>query len=150
MGAVPAADRRLRRLPELRGPAGTLVVPKAGLAETALVDLGALPETGVTDRLLTARELAEHLSISTGALLRWTRAGKVPHVKLPSGAVRYRPDAIAAWLDESEQGAAGGQELTTTGAEPRPSEAYVRLSSIPTTTRPPDAADEQEDHDGRT
>lgn len=49
-------------------------------------------------RLVTARELAEQLGISTGALLRWTRAGQVPAVKLPGGAVRYRPEAIDAWL----------------------------------------------------
>jgi excisionase family DNA binding protein len=49
-------------------------------------------------RLLTARELADELGVSTGALLRWTRAGKVPAVKLPSGAVRYVPDQIDDWL----------------------------------------------------
>jgi excisionase family DNA binding protein len=49
-------------------------------------------------RLVTARELAEQLGISTGALLRWTRAGQVPAVKLPGGAVRYRPEAIDAWV----------------------------------------------------
>ena len=53
------------------------------------------------------RELAERLGISTGALLRWTRAGKVPAVKLPSGAVRYRPEQIDAWLDEHATAAAG-------------------------------------------
>jgi predicted site-specific integrase-resolvase len=38
------------------------------------------------------------LGVSTGALLRWTRVGQVPAVKLPSGAVRYRPEQIEAWL----------------------------------------------------
>jgi hypothetical protein len=38
--------------------------------------------------------------VSKGALLRWTRDGKVPAVKLPSGAVRYRPEQIETWLDE--------------------------------------------------
>jgi excisionase family DNA binding protein len=104
----------------------------------------------VTGRLLTARELAELLGVSAGALLRWTRRGEVPHVRLPSGAVRYRPDAIAAWLDGREKGATGDQELSTTGAEPRPREPYVRLSSVPSTTRPHETAENQEDHDGRT
>jgi excisionase family DNA binding protein len=54
----------------------------------------------LTERLLTAREVAELLGVSAGALLRWTRAGLVPAVKLPSGAVRYRPEAIEAWLEE--------------------------------------------------
>lgn len=54
----------------------------------------------MTERLLTARELADRLGISTGALLRWTRARKVPAVKLPSGAVRYVPKEIDEWLAE--------------------------------------------------
>jgi predicted DNA-binding transcriptional regulator AlpA len=55
----------------------------------------------VSEQLRTAREVAELLGVSTGALLRWTRAGKVPGaVKLPSGAVRYRPKALETWLDE--------------------------------------------------
>jgi hypothetical protein len=32
----------------------------------------------MSDRLLTAREVAEYLSLSSGALLRWTSDGKVP------------------------------------------------------------------------
>jgi len=62
----------------------------------------------VTGPLVTARELAAQLGVSVGALLRWTRAGQVPAVKLPSGAVRYRPDAIEAWLD--------GREMADDGA----------------------------------
>ncbi len=51
-------------------------------------------------RLITARELADTLGVSTGALLRWTRAGKVPAVKLPGGAIRFVPEQIDAWLDD--------------------------------------------------
>jgi excisionase family DNA binding protein len=54
----------------------------------------------VNGQLLTARELAAQLGVSTGALLRWTRAGNVPAVKLPSGAVRYDPERIDAWLEQ--------------------------------------------------
>jgi excisionase family DNA binding protein len=58
----------------------------------------------VTGRLLTARELAGQLGISTGALLRWTRAGKVPSVKLPSGAVRFVPEQIEGWIQTNTRG----------------------------------------------
>jgi predicted DNA-binding transcriptional regulator AlpA len=58
--------------------------------------------------LLTSRMVAEWLGISTGALLRWTRAGQVPAVKLPSGAVRYCPEEIEAWLKEHSM--AGGAD----------------------------------------
>jgi predicted site-specific integrase-resolvase len=41
--------------------------------------------------MLTARELGE-------TVLRWTRHGDLPAVRLPSGALRYRPEAIEEWL----------------------------------------------------
>lgn len=44
----------------------------------------------MADRLLTAREVAERLTVSTETVLRWTRRGKLPAYKLPSGAIRYR------------------------------------------------------------
>jgi excisionase family DNA binding protein len=56
------------------------------------------------ERLLTARETADHLGISPGTLLRWTHEGVVPTVKLPSGTVRYCPKEIAAWLDSRSTG----------------------------------------------
>jgi hypothetical protein len=58
------------------------------------------PDGPSGEPLKTARELAADLGVSTGALLRWTRAGKVPAVKLPSGAIRYQPERIDAWLAE--------------------------------------------------
>jgi excisionase family DNA binding protein len=66
----------------------------------------------MTDRLLTARQLADRLGVSAGALLRWTRAGEVPAVKLPSGAIRYRPDAIEAWLAEREMADGATEEVS--------------------------------------
>jgi excisionase family DNA binding protein len=56
----------------------------------------------VTDRLLTARELGEQLGVSTETVLRWTRRGELPAIKLPGGAIRYRPDILERWLDEHE------------------------------------------------
>jgi predicted DNA-binding transcriptional regulator AlpA len=65
----------------------------------------------MTERLLTARELADRLGVSTGALLRWTRAGKVPGaVKLPSGAIRYLPERVDAWLADDCAMADGATE----------------------------------------
>jgi excisionase family DNA binding protein len=68
--------------------------------------------------LLTAREVAEMVGVSTGALLRWTRAGHVPAVKLPSGAVRFRPDDIDAWIDTRATTGPGGTGVAET-PEPR-------------------------------
>lgn len=53
----------------------------------------------MSERLLTAREVADRLGVSVGALLRWTRRGEVPAVKLPGGAIRYVPEQIDRWLE---------------------------------------------------
>ena len=50
------------------------------------------------ERLLTAREVAELLGVSTETVLRWTRAGDLPAIRLPGGAIRYRPSELEAWL----------------------------------------------------
>jgi excisionase family DNA binding protein len=52
----------------------------------------------VTARLLTAREVAGLLGVSTETVLRWTRRREVPAVRLPGGAIRYRPDELDQWL----------------------------------------------------
>jgi excisionase family DNA binding protein len=52
----------------------------------------------MTSRLLTAREVAELLGVSSETVLRWTRRGDLPAIRLPSGALRYREDEIDRWL----------------------------------------------------
>jgi excisionase family DNA binding protein len=107
----------------------------------------------VTGRpLLTARELAEQLGISTGALLRWTRRGEVPAVKLPSGAVRYRPDAIDAWLAEHEMGAAGREVSPTHPTAPafQPTTSRYVGPRHPAGPSGPASPRSEEDLDGRT
>jgi excisionase family DNA binding protein len=52
----------------------------------------------VNDRLLTAREVAGLLGFSTETILRWARQGKLPVVRLPGGAIRFRPDDLDRWL----------------------------------------------------
>jgi excisionase family DNA binding protein len=62
----------------------------------------------MTAPLVTCREVAALLGVSPETVLRWTRAGQLSAVKLPSGAVRYRPDALDAWLAAKAVGADGG------------------------------------------
>ena len=50
--------------------------------------------------LLTARAVAETIGVGTETVLRWTRRGDLPAVRLPGGALRYREDALDAWLEE--------------------------------------------------
>jgi excisionase family DNA binding protein len=54
------------------------------------------------DRLLTARMVADMLGVSTETILRWTRKGKLPAIRLPGGAIRYRPAALEDWLASRE------------------------------------------------
>jgi excisionase family DNA binding protein len=57
--------------------------------------------------LLTAREVAEHVGVSAETILRWTRRGEMPSpVRLPGGAIRFRPDVIHDWLRRLEREAA--------------------------------------------
>jgi excisionase family DNA binding protein len=56
----------------------------------------------VSGPLLTARQVADLLGVSSETVLRWTRRGKLPAVRLPGGALRYRPDILERWLDEHE------------------------------------------------
>jgi excisionase family DNA binding protein len=93
--------------------------------------------------LITARELAVQLGISTGALLRWTRAGRVPAVKLPSGAVRYRPEEIDAWLAERATGDAT-QKVSPVPDATR--QAGVSSTSSPVLLRHVAATTQEEPH----
>ena len=54
----------------------------------------------MTDRLLTARALAEQLDVSAETVLRWARRREIPSIHLPGGAVRFGEQEIARWLEE--------------------------------------------------
>jgi excisionase family DNA binding protein len=54
----------------------------------------------VTDRLLTARTVADLLDLSTETVLRWVRRGELPAIRLPSGQLRFRGSDVDAWLVE--------------------------------------------------
>lgn len=55
---------------------------------------------GEMDELLTARQVAELLGVSTATVLRWTREDKLPGFRLPSGAIRYRDADIQRWVED--------------------------------------------------
>jgi excisionase family DNA binding protein len=103
----------------------------------------------VSERLLTARELAGRLAVSSGALLRWTRDGKVPAVKLPSGAIRYLPEEVDAWIAESHMGAAE-RGVSPTRADRARDGGYATVAFPSSPIRPPPAAEREneEEHDG--
>jgi len=52
----------------------------------------------MTGRLRTAREVADMIGVSTETVLRWTRRGDLPAIRLPGGAIRFSETALAEWL----------------------------------------------------
>jgi excisionase family DNA binding protein len=62
----------------------------------------------MTDKLMTAEELAERWQVSPAHVYRLTRDGKIPTVKL-GRYYRYRRDAIERW----EEGGADESGLRT-------------------------------------
>lgn len=73
--------------------------------------------------LLTARAVADTLGVSAETVLRWTRRGELPAIRLPGGAIRYRGEQLDAWLAARELHD-DGEELPSPGriareADPR-------------------------------
>ena len=66
----------------------------------------------MTSRLRTAREVADLLGVSSETILRWTRRGELPAIRLPGGALRYREDDLEAWLEQ--RATPGREELSRT------------------------------------
>ena len=75
--------------------------------------------TATAGPLITARQLAETLGVSTETVLRWTRRQELPAIRLPGGAIRYRANEIETWLDSRNIGASSD----ATPAEPQPEAA---------------------------
>jgi excisionase family DNA binding protein len=72
----------------------------------------------VTGRLMTARHVAELLDVSPETVLRWTRRGELPAIKLPGGAVRYRESELDGWLEERATPRRGVRTTAPSAAQP--------------------------------
>jgi excisionase family DNA binding protein len=57
----------------------------------------------VSDRLLTAEELAERLAVPRTWILESARSGAIPHVRL-GRYVRFDEDDVDHWLEQCKQG----------------------------------------------
>jgi len=83
----------------------------------------------MSDRLLTAAELAEHLALSTATVLDWFEAGRLPGFKL-GRVVRFRDSEVVEWLEAHRVGPDVGGEAPTTPSI-RPTRGVV--FQVPTT-----------------
>jgi excisionase family DNA binding protein len=70
----------------------------------------------LTERLLTARELAGVLGFSAATIVDWAEAGKIPAFKL-GGRLRFREGEVLAWL-ETKRASAGGEAPATPRQRP--------------------------------
>ena len=70
----------------------------------------------MTDRLLTAAEVAELLSVPERWVREHTRSGSIPHVRL-GRYVRYVRDDVLAWVTECK---IGGRTTTFRKRHPVP------------------------------
>ncbi|MGH2513069.1 MAG: helix-turn-helix domain-containing protein [Candidatus Limnocylindrales bacterium] len=55
----------------------------------------------MTDRLLTAEELAERFGMTKGYVYKLCREHRIPHLRL-GRTVRFRAEAIDEWIREQE------------------------------------------------
>jgi excisionase family DNA binding protein len=74
-------------------------IPGRSARGLSLVEAGC---SGNEDRLLDAGEVAAMLAVPERWVRKHTRSGLFPHVRL-GRYVRYRREAVLAWLDEQEQ-----------------------------------------------
>ena len=53
----------------------------------------------MTERLLTARELAEQLGFKADTIVDWFERGEIPGFRI-GGRLRFRVSEVEAWLEE--------------------------------------------------
>jgi len=58
----------------------------------------------MTDHLLTTREVADKLGLSTATVLRRWRTGELPGFRLASNVLRFDADELNAWLADRHRG----------------------------------------------
>lgn len=65
------------------------------------------------EALLNTRMVASWLRLHPETVLKWAREGKLPSLKLPSGAIRYDPDQLETWLAERESWPGDSERATS-------------------------------------
>ena len=98
----------------------------------------------MTERLFTARDVAETLGVTAETVLRWTRLGELPAIRLPGtarGRLRYRRADIEVWI---EAHATAGD--ATEDVSPAPNATRrMGVSSVSSPAPPLNAATTEED-----
>ena len=87
----------------------------------------------MSERLLTAREVASMLRLSTETVLRWHRSGKLPGGRrLATNVLRFDALEIRVWLDGSSVKGSGRRGEVSPAPSPLPTRGVVsQLSPAP-------------------
>lgn len=97
----------------------------------------------MTGRLLTAREVADRLGVTAETILRWTRRGELPAIRLPGtarGRLRYRAEDVDAWIEQHATGAAP-REVSATRDGRAHAGGYAPVPFPASATPPPTGGD---------
>lgn len=123
LSELPAGERVARRLVRLaalcgqaahvlRALAQDLQDVRSGLAESRqarLMDGADQPPMAAPHSspgtLLTADDVARLLNVSARTVRSWRRSGRLPRPLTIGATIRWRPEAIEAWLREQEDAA---------------------------------------------
>lgn len=57
-----------------------------------------------SDKMVTVKELADYLDVTTAAVYKWIKEGSMPQpfrLGGAKGALRWDPSEIRAWLEQS-------------------------------------------------
>lgn len=87
----------------------------------------------MSERLLTARELAEYLGLSSATVLDWFEAGRLPGFRLggrKGGPVRFRLSEVEVVLEGWRVGPDAAEEVSPTPRRPA-REVVSQVSPIP-------------------
>jgi excisionase family DNA binding protein len=87
----------------------------------------------MTERLVTAREVADMLGVSSETVLRWQRQRKLPAIRLPGGAIRFRQAELEVWL---ESRATPERGVSPTPQDAAPWQPTAPGSTLGTVTHP--------------
>lgn len=126
-GFTPAAVLPVENLPNLTRPgfqragitprAARVLQPRIPRARRVRDRRRGNARGAVSERLVTAAELAEFLALAPATVLDWFEAGRLPGFKL-GRVVRFRESEVLAWLEECRTGPGAGGEVLPTPTDP--------------------------------
>ncbi|MFC1769593.1 helix-turn-helix domain-containing protein [Nitrospirota bacterium] len=69
-------------------------------------------------RLLTVKDMSQHLCVKEKTLYQWAELEQIPHIKL-NGCLRFDLTDIEAWVEESKKTPVSGYNPLTQARGPR-------------------------------